>query len=40
MPVLRAQLEKLDGEWVGADVNLAERIGNEDGRLTFGECNI
>lgn len=36
VPVLRARLQKLDGEWVDADVNLAERIGNEDGRLSFG----
>lgn len=31
MPVLRALLKNEDGELVGADVNLAERIGNANG---------
>ncbi|KAL7276201.1 hypothetical protein RUND412_000819 [Rhizina undulata] len=34
-PVLRALLQTRDGEWRGADVNLAERIENQDGDLVF-----
>lgn len=39
MPVLRARLKKLDGEFVNADLNLAERVKNENGLLEYGECN-
>jgi hypothetical protein len=35
IPVLRATLGNLDGENVPADINLAERITNEDGNLKF-----
>ncbi|EMR64346.1 hypothetical protein MGN70_004254 [Eutypa lata] len=35
VPVLRARLQKLDGEYVDADVNLAERVSNDNGRLSF-----
>lgn len=37
VPVLRAYLKNLDGEAVPADINLAERIGNNDGRFEFGK---
>lgn len=37
VPVLRAQLFNVDGELVEADVNLAERINNDNGAFTFGE---
>lgn len=35
IPVLRANLGNLDGENVAADINLAERITNEDGHLKY-----
>ncbi|KAF3395799.1 Cyanovirin-N [Penicillium rolfsii] len=35
IPVLRAYLGTLDGENVPADINLAERITNDDGYLKF-----
>lgn len=35
IPVLRASLGNLDGENVPADINLAERITNENGQLKF-----
>ncbi|KAK6956651.1 hypothetical protein Daesc_001930 [Daldinia eschscholtzii] len=35
VPVLRAELQNLDGEWVGADINLGERISNDNGRFQF-----
>lgn len=35
IPVLRASLGNLEGENVSADINLAERITNEDGHLKF-----
>ncbi|KAJ5586718.1 Cyanovirin-N [Penicillium hispanicum] len=35
IPVLRALLGNLDGEEVPADINLAERIGNDNGNLVF-----
>ncbi|KAJ5398223.1 hypothetical protein N7509_006336 [Penicillium cosmopolitanum] len=35
IPVLRARLGTVDGEQVDADVNLAERIGNDNGTLIF-----
>ena len=37
VPVLRARLKKKDGEYVDADLNLGERIGNDNGRLHFGK---
>ena len=37
VPVLRAQLLNVDGELIDADINLAERINNNDGEFTFGE---
>ncbi|KAI0113417.1 Cyanovirin-N [Daldinia grandis] len=35
VPVLRAELQNLDGEWVGADINLGERISNDNGHFQF-----
>lgn len=35
VPILRAELSNLDGEYVPSDVNLAERIGNDDGAFVF-----
>ncbi|KAI1473177.1 Cyanovirin-N [Daldinia caldariorum] len=35
VPVLRAELQNVDGEWVGADINLGERISNENGQFQF-----
>ncbi|KAL2270631.1 hypothetical protein VTJ83DRAFT_2 [Remersonia thermophila] len=35
VPVLRALLRNVDGELVGADINLAERIGNINGEFVF-----
>ena len=35
IPVLRANLFNVDGEEIEADINLAERISNEDGELVF-----
>ncbi|KAK1999382.1 CVNH domain-containing protein [Colletotrichum falcatum] len=35
VPVLRARLFTVDGEPVDRDVNLSERISNEDGRFVF-----
>ena len=36
VPVLRADLKNLDGEANPADINLAERIGNNEGKFEFG----
>ncbi|GFF34723.1 cyanovirin-N homolog [Aspergillus udagawae] len=35
VPVLRARLANVDGEYLDADVNLSERIENIDGRFEF-----
>ncbi|OLN97900.1 Cyanovirin-N-like protein [Colletotrichum chlorophyti] len=35
VPILRARLFNLEGEAVDSDVNLAERIGNNDGNFSF-----
>ncbi|GIK02110.1 hypothetical protein Aspvir_006153 [Aspergillus viridinutans] len=35
VPVLRARLANVDGEYQDADVNLSERIENIDGRFVF-----
>ncbi|KAL2131518.1 hypothetical protein VTI74DRAFT_4939 [Chaetomium olivicolor] len=35
VPVLRAGLRNVEGEVVYRDINLAERIGNNDGRFEF-----
>lgn len=35
IPVLRANLFNVDGEEIEADINLAERISNENGELVF-----
>ena len=37
VPILRAGLRNVDGELVHSDLNLSERIGNNDGSFTFGE---
>lgn len=37
VPVLRAILKDVEGEDRDADINLAERIGNDNGRLVFHE---
>ncbi|KAJ3530943.1 hypothetical protein NM208_g9097 [Fusarium decemcellulare] len=34
-PILRASLNPIDGDPVDADVNLAERIGNNGGTLVY-----
>ncbi|KAL4969319.1 CVNH domain-containing protein [Aspergillus stella-maris] len=35
VPILRAALRNCDGEAVAADVNLSERIGNDNGNFSF-----
>ncbi|KAK3368397.1 Cyanovirin-N [Podospora didyma] len=35
VPVLRAELADADGNFHGADINLAERIGNDNGNFVF-----
>ncbi|KAK0704316.1 Cyanovirin-N [Lasiosphaeris hirsuta] len=35
VPILRAQLRDAAGEWHDRDINLAERIGNNDGAFEF-----
>lgn len=35
VPVLRAELKSEDGEWIHSDINLAEMIENQNGRLSF-----
>ncbi|KAJ5469918.1 hypothetical protein N7530_007275 [Penicillium desertorum] len=35
IPVLRARLHDVDGELHDADINLSERIGNDNGNLVF-----
>ncbi|EGS22562.1 uncharacterized protein CTHT_0021100 [Thermochaetoides thermophila DSM 1495] len=35
VPVLRASLKTIDGELVDRDINLAERIGNNNGSFVF-----
>ncbi|RYP27931.1 hypothetical protein DL767_007458 [Monosporascus sp. MG133] len=35
VPILRARLQNLEGEYVDADLNLAERFSNENGRFIF-----
>ncbi|KAL7276202.1 hypothetical protein RUND412_000820 [Rhizina undulata] len=35
IPVLRALLQTVDGTWIESDVNLAERVENQDGNLVF-----
>ncbi|EPS34930.1 hypothetical protein POX_a00102 [Penicillium oxalicum] len=35
IPVVRAHLGNLDGDMVPADINLAERITNDNGELRF-----
>ncbi|KAJ5352836.1 Cyanovirin-N [Penicillium brevicompactum] len=37
VPILRAKLKDVDGEEHEADINLAERIGNDNGHLVFHE---
>ncbi|KAJ5272412.1 hypothetical protein N7478_007537 [Penicillium angulare] len=37
VPVLRANLGTIDGDENAADINLGERIANEDGELVFKE---
>ncbi|KAF1967091.1 Cyanovirin-N [Bimuria novae-zelandiae CBS 107.79] len=37
VPVLRATLHNADGEGVQCDLNLAERISNNDGSFVFSE---
>ncbi|KAI1336122.1 Cyanovirin-N [Xylariaceae sp. FL0016] len=33
--ILRARLQKVDGEWVDAEINLNDHIGNENGRFAW-----
>lgn len=35
MPVLRAELNNLEGDPIEANINLAERISNDDGSFVF-----
>ncbi|TDZ34327.1 Cyanovirin-N-like protein [Colletotrichum trifolii] len=35
VPILRARLFNLEGEAVDADVNLSERVGNDNGNFVF-----
>ncbi|WQF86632.1 Putative cyanovirin-N [Colletotrichum destructivum] len=35
VPILRARLFNVEGEAIDADVNLSERIGNNDGNFHF-----
>ncbi|KAJ0416325.1 Cyanovirin-N [Aspergillus carlsbadensis] len=35
VPILRASLRNADGDEVSADVNLSERIGNDNGSFVF-----
>lgn len=35
LPILRAKLANSEGERLDADVNLAERIGNDNGTFSF-----
>ena len=35
VPVLRCELRTEEGNWEARDVNLAERIENQDGRFVF-----
>ncbi|KAI9929086.1 hypothetical protein ASPWEDRAFT_103856 [Aspergillus wentii DTO 134E9] len=35
VPVLRAELRTPNGDWVGADVNLDERVINNNGQFEF-----
>ncbi|KAL1835988.1 hypothetical protein VTJ49DRAFT_5736 [Mycothermus thermophilus] len=37
VPILRANLRNIEGELIGADINLSERIGNNNGEFVFGE---
>ncbi|KFA80691.1 hypothetical protein S40288_01754 [Stachybotrys chartarum IBT 40288] len=36
VPILRAKLYNVDGELVDGDINLAERIQNNNGEFSFG----
>lgn len=40
VPILRAGLRNVEGELVYRDINLAERIGNNDGNFQFGKLPI
>ncbi|KAK4132230.1 CVNH domain-containing protein, partial [Trichocladium antarcticum] len=35
VPILRASLRNVEGDLVDADINLSERIGNNDGNFSF-----
>jgi hypothetical protein len=35
VPILRAGLKNEEGDWTEADVNLSERIGNDNGSFVF-----
>jgi hypothetical protein len=37
MPILRAELQDNEGNWIARDIDLAERIGNNDGQFLFGK---
>lgn len=39
VPVLRADLRTVDGQLVHGDINLAERIENQNGVFVFGKLN-
>ncbi|KAI1851206.1 hypothetical protein JX266_003281 [Neoarthrinium moseri] len=33
--ILRARLQRVDGEWVDAEINLNDHIGNDNGRFAW-----
>lgn len=43
IPVLRAELFNIGGDAIGADINISERIGNDNGQFVFGKrcpCDV
>jgi hypothetical protein len=38
--ILRARLQKADGEWVDAEINLNDVIGNDDGSFEWDGVNF
>ncbi|KAI5866315.1 CVNH domain-containing protein [Durotheca rogersii] len=40
VPVLRARLRRVDGEFSDADINLGERVENQDGEFIFSKQDI
>lgn len=40
VPILRAELRTTSGDLVARDINLSERIGNNDGQFYFGTSHL